>query len=243
MYNLFKSIVKKMLPKDQLVKHEELLRKFTIPFYYGKNHQCNVCYTQLKKFATIESGELICPVCGSLPRSRRLYQLLIEDYLKSDLHVLDFSPFRVLYRKLKKIKTIHYYPSDFEDDFLSDYHYDMTNIDTANDQFDLIVCYHILEHIIDDEKAMSELYRVLKKGGLVLVQTPFKEGEIYEDYSITTPEDRLQHFGQDNHVRIYSLQGLEERLQNAGFSTEIKNFDGDFYYGFSENEKVIFCKK
>ena len=107
----------------------------------------------------------------------------------------------------------------------------------------MIICYHILEHIIEDTIAMKELFRVLKKSGKVLVQTPFQEGEIYEDETIVTPEDRLKHFGQDNHVRIYSIEGLVERLNNAGFTTEIRTLKGDSYFGFSENERIIICEK
>lgn len=90
---------------------------------------------------------------------------------------------------------------------------------------------------------MSELYRVLKKNGTVLIQTPFKEGEIYEDYSIVTEKERLKHFGQEDHVRIYSVEGLETRLKETGFNTEIRIFGEDVYLGLQKNETVIICKK
>ena len=243
MYNFLKTIIKNIIPQKILTENEFLFRKMLVPFYKGKNNQCNVCETKLDHFAKLPNGELICPICGSLPRSRRLYRLLNEEFLKHGFLVLDFSPFRILYKKMKAIKNITYFPSDFEDDFIADYQYDMRSIDTESDKFDLIICYHILEHIIEDQTAMKELYRVLKENGKVLVQTPFKEGEIYEDQTIVSPEERLKHFGQDNHVRIYSLSGLEERLKNAGFMTEIRTLKGDDYLGFSENEKIIVCTK
>jgi ubiquinone/menaquinone biosynthesis C-methylase UbiE len=37
-----------------------------------------------------------------------------------------------------------------------------------DNQYDVILCNHVLEHIPDDTKAMQELYRVLKPGGMVL---------------------------------------------------------------------------
>ena len=90
---------------------------------------------------------------------------------------------------------------------------------------------------------MSELYRVLKPNGTLLIQTPFKEGEIYEDYSITTEAERLKHFGQEDHVRIYSINGLKDRLQNVGFKIEILQFQEEDYFGFSDNEQLIIAKK
>lgn len=243
MYNSLKGFVKNIIPKKILTQNEFFFRSLLIPFYKGENCQCNVCGTKLKQFAQLENSELICPICGSLPRARRLFMLLNDEFLKPNLLVLDFSPFRILYKKLKEKKEILYFPSDFEDDFIADYQFDMRSIDTESDKFDLIICYHILEHIIEDIVAMNELYRVLQKGGKVLVQTPFKEGNIYEDETIITPEERLKHFGQDNHVRIYSLLGLVERLNSVGFKTEIRTLKKDDFYGFSENEKIIVCEK
>ncbi len=243
MYTFLKSVVKNILPKEILIRNEDQLRKLLKPFYHGENHECNICKTKLKKFVRLDNGQLICPVCGSLPRTRRLNMLLEYEFLKPHFSVLDFSPSRMLYKKWKRRKDISYYPTDFENEFLSDYHYDITKIDAEDEKFDLIVCYHILEHITEDQKAMSELYRVLKKGGTALIQTPFKEGEMYEDYSITTDEDRLKHFGQDDHVRIYSVKGLESRLKNEGFQVSARTFSEDLYHGYSQNEKVLICMK
>ncbi len=243
MYTFLKSVVKNILPKKILIRNEDQLRKLLKPFYHGENHECNICKTKLKKFVRLDNGQLICPVCGSLPRTRRLNMLLEYEFLKPHFSFLDFSPSRMLYKKWKRRKDISYYPTDFENEFLSDYHYDITKIDAEDEKFDLIVCYHILEHITEDQKAMSELYRVLKKGGTALIQTPFKEGEMYEDYSITTDEDRLKHFGQDDHVRIYSVKGLESRLKNEGFQVTVRTFSEDLYHGYFQNEKVLICRK
>lgn len=243
MYNFLKSAVIKILPKNFLVKNEILLRKILSPVYRGNNFECNICKTKLKKFVSLKNQEQICPACGSLPRVRRLYHLLESEYLKKDSSILDFSPARVIYRKLKKRTDLNYFATDFENEFLADHQFDITNIEIEDDTFNLIICYHILEHINADEAAMRELYRVAKKDAVVLIQTPFKSGEIYEDYSKTSAEERLKYFGQEDHIRIYSASGLEYRLQRAGFSTEIKILKEDKYYGFAKDETVIVCIK
>lgn len=243
MYQQLKSIAKSLLPQKMLFENEQTLRKLLLPLYKGNLCECNICNSKLKKFIPLENGNLLCPICGSLQRTRRLFKLLNDEFLNPGFSMLDFSPSRAIYRKLKNRPDITYYATDFENEFLADYHFDITNIDIENDSFDLISCYHILEHIVDDESAMSELYRVLKKSGYALIQTPFKEGNIYEDYSIKTPKEREINFGQDDHVRIYSVDGLEKRLQNAGFRTEIRLLTQDDYYGFTANECVIICTK
>jgi ubiquinone/menaquinone biosynthesis C-methylase UbiE len=149
-----------------------------------------------------------------------------------------------LYRKLKKIKTIKYQSTDLSGDFIADYAFDITNLEIEDNSLDLVICYHILEHIIDDTTAMKELYRVMKLGAKALVQTPFKEGTTYEDFSIQSDEERLKHFGQEDHVRIYSISGLKERLENCGFLVEVRgNFNDEKKYGLNPNEKVIVLTK
>ena len=63
-------------------------------------------------------------------------------------------------------------------------------------------------YCFDFESIAKELFRVLKPNGTVLIQTPFKDGEIYEDYAITSESERLIHFGQEDHVRIYSCSSV-----------------------------------
>src|SRR5690606_10679009 len=157
--------------------------------------------------------------------------------------VLHFSPSRSVYRLLKKNPDIHYFSTDYEDEFLADYRYDITQIPAENEFFDLIICYHILEHIENDKKAMEELQRVLKPSGICIIQTPFKEGEIYEECSKKTQKERMEAFGQEDHVRIYSVEGLRKRLIESGFqNVEIKTFPKEERFGFME-ETVLIAKK
>lgn len=235
MYHLAKKIAKTILPKSFLFKNEMLLRKLFSFKNRGDNYRCNVCNAGLKKFIQLDSGDHLCPVCGSRARSRRLYHLLIKNqWLRGT--TLHFSPPRILYKKIKKLPEITYYPSDFENEFTADYRYDITAIDCKNNTFDTIICYHVLEHISEDLKAMSELYRVLKPGGMCLIQTPFKEGVIYEDNTINTEEGRLKAFGQKDHVRIYSIESLQERLELSGFQVTVLQFtanqDEDHQHGW-----------
>lgn len=243
MYQQLKNQIKNLLPQKFLFAHEESFRKILLPFYKGNKYRCNMCGTELRNFEKLENGNLLCAICGSLPRTRRLWKLLSEEFLKEDSAVLDFSPSRSLYRNLKKEPSIKYFSTDFENEFIADFRYDITNISAESETFDLIICYHILEHIIEDEKAMNELFRVLKPGGYLLVQTPFKKGDIYEDLTLTSESERQKFFGQKDHVRIYSVSGLEKRLQNSSFTIEVRHFEGDEYLGLTAGEKVIICCK
>jgi len=246
MYEYIKGIIKSIIPKKFLISNEQWIRNINYKlFYQGNQFNCPVCNSRLKNFISLKNGDKICPKCGSLSRNRRLWSLIEKNFLQVGIRVLDFSPSRSLYRKLKTYADIEYLSTDYAGEFIADLHLDITQIDAPDDSFDLIICYHILEHITDDKKAMGELHRILKNGGTCLIQTPLKEGDIYEDWSLTSEKDRTIHFGQEDHVRIYSIDGLKQRLSEAGFKVEIKRFTEapDNHFGFKGEEYVYLASK
>lgn len=244
MYHFLKNTLKSILPKPILRHYQGQFRKIVYLFYKGSNYACNLCDATLKSFITLPNKDLLCPRCGSLPRTRRLYQILEERKLLKG-RVLHFSPPLSLHQKIKQNPDIQYISSDYEDEFIADVKYDLTNIPVEKATFDLFIAYHVLEHIEADTDAMKELFRVSKKGGYGLIQTPFKAGGIYEDYRIKTPEERLKHFGQKDHVRIYSVDGLKERLTKTGFTVDVLSFTekATNYHGFKETETVLLVEK
>lgn len=243
MYNSLKNSLNRFIPKKLLFRIEPILRKCYASLKRGNNHECVICDFKASDWVHLPNHDLLCPNCGSLSRDRRLWKILNENYIKANIHVLEFSPSRSLYRKWKKEKNVTHIASDLSEDFMADVNYDITQIPEEQNQFDLITCYHILEHVIDDIKAMSELHRVLKPSGTIVIQTPFKEGEIYEDYTITSETDRLSHFGQEDHVRIYSVEGLKKRLESVGFTVSVKQFEKVANLGFSDKEIILFATK
>lgn len=245
MYNKIKRVITTIIPKRTLFKYEPKFRIVHYQFYKGKNFQCNICNKSLREFIHLDNEDKLCPNCGSISRSRRLWDIIASEFLKEESVILDFSPSRSLFRILKKNSVINYISTDISGDFLSDFQYDITNIDSENSRYDLILCYHILEHIENDYQAMKELYRVMKKGATCIIQTPFKEGNIYEDSSVKTEQERLKHFGQKDHVRIYSVNGLRDRLIKCGFNVTIKQFNElvDNKFGFKTKEEVLICTK
>jgi len=243
-YEKIKKIISSVIPRKIITENESILRYFYYQFYRGKRFQCNVCNKKLRKFISLKSGEKLCPFCGSSSRNRRLWKILVSDFLKSDIRILHFSPSRSIKRFLSKDPSLNYITSDFLGEFDAEKHYNITNISEGDNSFDLIICYHILEHIDDDRAAMKELYRILKKGGSCIIQTPFKDGEIYEDDIIKTAEDRLKYFGQEDHVRIYSVDGLKDRLIQSGFEVKVHEYNEENNFnGLSGKEFILFAKK
>ena len=240
-YKSLKKIAFSVLPKRFLLRFEPSLRSLFLFRFRGSKYLCNICDSPLKKFIPLDDQDLLCPFCGSRSRTRALFKILDESKLLTGT-VLHFSPSRSLYRNLKKNPKITYISTDFANEFIADHHFDITNITLDEGSVDLIICFHILEHIIEDQKAINELARVLDHNGICLVQTPFKTGGIYEDNTIINPQERLKVFGQEDHVRIYSINGLQKRLLQNGFvSAEILNLN-DRHLGIP-NQRILWCKK
>lgn len=245
MYRILKQVAKKIVPKKFMVKYEMTLRSILYLLYKGTRYECPVCNRKLRSFILMKDGEKLCPSCGSLPRNRRLWMLLNSGILKNHHHVLHFSPSKSLYGKLHKYPGIAYHSTDISGDFVAQKHLDITGIDEPDEEYDLIICYHILEHVEKDLDAIRELYRILKPGGICMIQTPFREGSIYENTAIESPSDRKVHFGQEDHVRVYSVKGLKSRLEQTGFVVEILTFaeDEDNYFGFKTDEFILIAKR
>lgn len=243
MYESIKKLVKSIVPVSFIRKNDKLLRKVVSLLYRGDAHECNVCRFTMSKFIALANGNKLCPKCGSLPRTRRLWQIIEPEVAGKE--ILHFSPSKSMSDRIASSNPKSYVTTDYEDEFEADKRHDIQAIDEPDNSFDIVLCYHVLEHIPDDRKAMSELHRVLKPSGKCYIQTPFKEGEIYEDSSVTTPESRLEHFGQEDHLRIYSVMGLKTRLEEAGFSVGVNEFTEptDNRFGLKEKEIVLIAIK
>ena len=108
---------------------------------------------------------------------------------------------------------------------IADIRANITDLPFEENTFDIIFCNHVLEHIQDDTKAMKELYRVMKKGGMGVFQIPqdLNRETTFEDNSITDKKERAKIFGQYDHVRIYGLDYFT-KLRSIGFKVEEVNY-------------------
>ena len=102
--------------------------------------------------------------------------------------------------------------------FNADIHFDLHDIPLEDNLYDFFICNHVLEHVEDDLKVLSEIFRVLKPGGRAILQVPldYSRELTYEDKEIVSPHEREKHFGQKDHLRVFGLD-YPERLRSAGF--------------------------
>jgi len=211
--------------------------------YIGLRYKCPFCGGRFRRLLPFGSNarvlkeldvagggyreNAICPDpdCLSSDRERMLLIYLRRTgFLAGRSRLLHLAPERGLQNILKALPEIEYVSADIESP-LADMHFDITKMPLSDNSFDALICNHVLEHIPDDAKAMSELVRVLRPGGKAIIQVPLarKLDTTYEDPNITGPDEREEKYGQSDHVRLYGMD-IKDRLEMAGFSVFVDEF-------------------
>lgn len=225
--------------------------------------ECPICgYKGIEflPFSNIIHKEVMCPACYSHDRHRALWLYIKEnkEFLKDGNRILHFAP-EIIFKDLFTSNDVEYHAVDLNPGLytFADEIVDIQDIPYEDNYFDFILCSHVLEHVPDDNKALSELYRVLKPGGTALIlvplngvsyNLPYDESKTVENDEYNTPELRKKHYGQHDHLRLYGSD-FKDRILNSGFEIEstdfIKNLGLETIerYALVRNDKIFECKK
>jgi len=247
------------------VKYRMAVRKlFRLKKNKGNNRYCAICESNLKGFLAVKFDNLQenspfrdrenarCPVCGSLERYRLIYIYLKNKTnifgppLKKMLHT---APELLLAEKFLSNRYIDYVSSDIDPGKTGAMiKIDLTDISMADNTVDVIISSHVLEHIIDDKKALSEMFRILKPGGWALILVPIISDRTFVSSEIKDEKDRIRLYGKEDHVRGYGLD-FKELLQDTGFKVEIINYAKELsdteiqYLGLLKEDYIFHCRK
>lgn len=98
---------------------------------------------------------------------------------------------------------------------------DLTRLDYEQ-EFDMILCVDVMEHIEADVQVLENYYRALKPGGMLLISTPSDQGGSDVHHHDEKPDGAVGFI--DEHVRDgYGISELDAKLKKAGFAkTHIK---------------------
>ncbi len=242
MKKLFKLILNKV-PRPLLIRLSYLVRPIISLALRGNTYTDPIDKKSFSKFLPYgyenQRENVLSPSTLSLERHRLLWLYLSNetDFFTATSKVLHFAPEQAFYKRFRKLKNLEYTTTDLNSP-LADVKADICNLPFENDQYDIIFCNHVLEHIPDDTKAMQELLRVLKPGGMAILQIPqdLNREKTFEDNSITDPKERAKIFGQYDHVRVYGRDYFE-KLRSVGFKVD----EVDYTNTLPENEVMKYC--
>ncbi len=213
---------------QQVIAHRLLI--ILSVFYRGNRYQDPIdgkTYRKLLPYGQVNKREnALAPLSMSLERHRLIWLYLKEktDFFSSPQKFLHVAPEYCFLRKFKKQKNLTYITGDLISPW-ADVKMDVRNIPFADNEFDVAMCNHVFEHVVEDHQAMSEFYRVLKPGGWAIFQVPLDTTRetTFEDFTIISPQDREKHFWQHDHVRLYG-RDYGKRLTKAGFEVTENDF-------------------
>lgn len=245
MKKLFKLILN-TIPRPLLIRMSYVARPIIALSLKGTNFTDPIDGKSFKSMLPYgyetQRNNVLSPSTLSLERHRLLWLYLNEqtDFFKSELvsdssftntkriklrdaetnsalKVLHFAPEQAFYKLFRNQKNLEYTTTDLFSP-LADVKADICDLPFEDNQYDVILCNHVLEHIPDDTKAMQELYRVLKPGGMAILQIPqdLSRATTFADDSITDQKERAKIFGQYDHVRIYGRDYFD-KLRSIGF--------------------------
>lgn len=236
------------IPRPWLISLSVFFRPVIVLFFKGTNFTDPIDGKSYRKFLPYGYGKqrqnALSPGTLSLERHRQMWLYLQNetDFFTTKYKVLHIAPEQEFLRKFKRMKNLEYTSADLYSPIV-DVKADILDLPFEDESFDIVFCNHVLEHIEDDNKAMTELFRVMKRGGWGIFQVPMKNSleKTFEDFSITDPKERQKHFGQYDHVRWYGMDYFE-RLKSAGFQVDINYYSRNFTkeertkFGLMENE-------
>lgn len=221
---MIKALYKKIISEKVRLDIRYLAGKITAPLYRGTRYYCNCCHQNFSTF--LRKGNIIrtnaeCPSCGSLERTR-----LLLFYLQRETNIflyptklLHIAPERALTPIFRRHKHIEYVDGDINSAYASNI-IDITKINYPENFFDVIICAHVLGHIPEEETAIQELFRVLKKGGYAIIMTLISHNEhTYENDKILSDRERLTHYGESDLCRLHG-QDFASRLEKQNFNVE-----------------------
>ena len=254
MKKLFKFFLN-TIPRPLLIRISFWIRPIVMFLLKGKKFTDPIDGRSFRKFLPYGYGKqrenALSPSTLSLERHRLLWLYLKNEtnFFTAAKKVLHIAPEQCFLKLFKNQPNLDYVTADLHSP-IADIKADVCNLPFKENTFDVVFCNHVLEHIEDDKKAMRELYRVLKPGGLGVFQIPqdLNLEKTYEDFSITNPKERAKHFGQYDHVRIYGRDYFK-RLREVGFKVNEVNYakslssEEIIKYCLVKNEILPVCSK
>lgn len=105
---------------------------------------------------------------------------------------------------------------------------DITDVPVADSSFDAIMCIEVIEHVHSPVKAMEELVRLLKPGGILIITAPFAS---------------LTHFAPHHYATGFNKYFYQYHFERLEMTIEELTPNGNFFeFIAQEIRRIPFCE-
>jgi len=195
----------------------QLLRRLNGTF----PRECNICGYRgfFGPVGWMPRLDCECKQCRSVERSRLLKLWFdLHPGLLEKSRVLHFAPeagIRDWVRRMsQEYRSADYIPGR------ADLVLNIEAIDLPDASVDVVICSHIIDYV-DEARAMHELMRILRPGGVVLIMMATIDSwpTTYFDPNLKTPEQRMLHYGVAGRLRLYGAD-FPDVISQYGFELD-----------------------
>lgn len=197
--------------------------------HFGTDRFCPICRSHVRRFlphGTPVREEALCPVCRCKEAHRLAYLYLSRrtDILQRPMRVLHVAPEADLARWFKSLSTVRYISGDYALG-VGDLNLDLCCLPFRDNSFDLLYAAHVLNALPNDQMGMREIQRVLKPGGISVLNVPLQPGVVTVEPEGDSRESRLRLCNDPDIYRIYG-EDFAERFGDIGMQIELEDFYG-----------------
>lgn len=160
----------------------------------------------------LDSGA--CLGCGNASRHRIMYDMESSGCFDfKHMNILFFSPHSDYEQRLCQTLQVNNTVT-ISDPEANTNAFDIEALACASSTYDVIFCIHVLEHVHNDLLAISELHRVLKSNGVLVIGVPHgPQDHTLCEAQYNTPELRRLHYYYHDHKRLYGKEFVRDYLK------------------------------
>lgn len=229
--NDLNKVARKFLNKEMYFTFRRIYffsRKIKYKKYLNGDMYCPCCGNHITGFIDFEYKgshynpqmyrthykDTVCPICCSLPRQRMVASFVEKNFdLIKGKKILFFAPSYAGEVCMKRYGAIYQSADLYQ---FADLRIDIQNTGISNEAIDVILCNHVLEHVPDYKLAIQEMYRILRKNGILELSVPQFQNKKYTPASIGNKKENWEKYGQEDHLRIFGMD-IQDLLSEVGF--------------------------
>ena len=189
-------------------------------------YSCIVCETSSTDFEDLNGvPDRRCPECGSVERTRGVLSWLSSNINISGLEVFAVAPSGSATRFISELEPARFDRCDIRPLNGFEIQADISEMpEVESDSYDFAMAIKVLEHCANDHQAISELRRILKPGGRLIVNGDVRGGTTTQEVDEPTSYYGKEAFEEYNigTFRRYGLENLTELLSEF---FEVKTYE------------------